>query len=76
MAEGDNIQTPVEMGGKGTKTTDQITKWAKQNGYDGVVYKNITDAGLYESSTDYVVFDPSKIKTKSQLTDIWKKANN
>jgi len=51
---------------------------AKMEGYDGVIFKNISDdvneASL--SPQDVVIaFKPDQIKTKSQLTDIWNKAN-
>lgn len=58
----DSIKTPTEMGGKGFKTTDQITKFAKKNGYDGVIFKNIIDGSNYLSETHYVVFDNKQIK--------------
>lgn len=41
----------------------------KDMGYDGVVVKRGGDA------IETVVFDPKNIQTKSQLTDIWNKAN-
>lgn len=47
-----------------------IGEYLKSKGYDGVKYKHAGDGGL-----EYVVYDADKIKTKSQLTDIWKKAN-
>lgn len=51
-------------------------KKAKELKKDGLIIENIDDAvGLYDKpSTHYAVFDTSKIKTKSQLTDIWNKA--
>ena len=48
-----------------------IGEYVKLKGYDGVKYKHSGDGGV-----EYVVYDADKIKTKSQLTDIWKKANN
>ena len=49
---------------------------AKKLGKDGVVIKNLDDAvGLYDRpATHYAIFDAKNIKTKSQLTDIWQKA--
>lgn len=46
----------------------------KKEGYDGIVIKGTRyDAG--KGTNDQIaVFDPSKIKTKSQLTDIWNEA--
>jgi len=37
----------------------------KEKGYDGIISPN----------NEIVVFDKSQIKTKSQLIDIWNKAN-
>lgn len=52
-------------------------KKAKDLKKDGLIIENIDDAvGLYDKpSTHYAIFDTSKIKTKSQLTEIWNKAN-
>lgn len=51
---------------------------AKKNGNDVVIFKNLSDRkdwGNYEVATHYAVVDTNKILTKSQLTDIWNKAN-
>lgn len=48
-----------------------IGEYLKSKGYDGVKYKHKEGGG-----TEYVVYDADKIKTKSQLTDIWNKAND
>ena len=52
---------------------------AKEEGYDGLILKNIKDNyhpwTTKSPSNNVVVFDPKSILTKSQLTDIWKKAN-
>jgi hypothetical protein len=53
----------------GMGSTD-IGEYLKKKGYDGVKYKHNEGGGI-----EYVVYDPEKIKTKSQLTDIWKQAN-
>lgn len=52
-------------------------KEAVEGGYDGLKITNIDDAvGLYDRpSTHYAVFNPDKIKTKSQLKQIWEEAN-
>lgn len=50
---------------------------AKAEGYDGVIFKNISDDvnKASEPAQDVVIaFRPDQIKTKSQLTDIWNKA--
>lgn len=63
------------------KIVQQATKSGKK--YDGIIIKNIEEgfsgkgtlgasAGLVD---DYIVLNKSAIKTKSQLTDIWNKAN-
>ena len=52
----------------------QITDKLKSMGHDGVVVNEITDTGVIPKA-EVVVFDPKNIKTKQQLTDIWKKAN-
>lgn len=54
---------------------------AKEQGYDAIVYKDVIDPVLGDSEKFIrgdvtAVFDPSKIKTKSQLTDIWNKAQS
>ena len=56
---------------------DNVIAKAKRKGYDGVEFTNISDSpfGLSVKTNQYVVFDPSQIKTKQQLTDIWNKAN-
>lgn len=46
-----------------------FTSKVKGLGYDGVVVKRGGDA------IETVVFDPNNLQTKSQLTDLWKQAN-
>jgi len=46
-------------------------KYAKENGYDAVIMKNVKDP---IKANNTIVFSPDQIKTKSQLTDIWNKA--
>ncbi len=56
---------------------DIITK-AKAEGRDGLIIKNLSDHAdysVYKPATHYLVFNPANIKTKSQLTEIWNKAN-
>ncbi len=58
-------------GGRDLNFKDEIKK-AKEEGYDAVIIKNTKDP----LPTDvHVVFSAEQIKTKSQLTDIWEKAN-
>lgn len=47
----------------------------KKEGFDGVVIKGTSYDAEKGVNDQIAVFDPSQIKTKSQLTDIWNKAN-
>lgn len=72
-------KTPMELSKEGdidSWLNDQLEK-AKKLGKDGVKITNLDDAvGLYNRpATHYAIFDSKNIKTKSQLTDIWNKAN-
>lgn len=51
-------------------------KAAREAGHDGVIFENINDAFGGENilGTSYAVFDKGSFLSKSQLTDIWKKA--
>jgi len=72
------IDAEGKMFGDMRDVIDEIVPKAKQDGFDGVIIKNLSDEknwGQYNPTDHYVVFDPSNIKTKSQLTDIWNKAN-
>jgi len=51
-------------------TIEEATK-AKKEGYDGISFIN----GNGSLEREIAIFNPDIIKTKSQLTDIWKKAN-
>lgn len=45
-------------------STDQIASYAKNNGYDGVVYKNVRDGSIEEKPSDvYAVFESHQIKS-------------
>tara|TARA_R110000868_G_C10972640_1_gene770670 strand:- start:6458 stop:10870 length:4413 start_codon:yes stop_codon:yes gene_type:complete len=60
-----------------TLTSEQgsIISKAKKEGHDAVIFENIADSPFGgRTTTQTVVFDPSKIKTKSQLTDIYNQA--
>jgi hypothetical protein len=63
--------------------TARLVSKAKRQGNDGVIIKNIREgfsskgtlgeeAGLVD---DYIALDKNTVKTRSQLTDIWNKAN-
>lgn len=82
-----NVGENVGASGRGKMYTvqfDKNAKWATpeqadksfsdqlmSEGYDGVYYPDSTG----EYGNYYEVFKPEVIKTKSQLTDIWKKAH-
>lgn len=56
----------------------EIVARAKKDGYDAVILKNVSDnpEGTIDFRSNHtIVFDPSKIKTRTQLEDIWKQAN-
>jgi hypothetical protein len=80
-----DMKNPLTIEINGRPEPGQLTdtiKQAKKQGYDSVIFKNISDnpgvsirpGGEQFTSNHYVVFSPSQIKTKSQLIDIWKKA--
>ena len=48
---------------------EEYGKWLKTNGYDGYSMKR-------ENGIEYAVINKDKIKTRSQLIDIWNKAQN
>ncbi len=61
-----------------TRQINKNIKIAKEKGHDSLIIKNIditADPEITQELADVqVVFDSSQIKTKSQLTDIWNKA--
>ena len=79
-----NLKNPTVYDAKGAgflatdkKINDLIDK-AIKDGNDALIVKNLRDSVYYSDIpvTHTIVFDENKILTKSQLTDIWKKANN
>jgi len=63
-------------------STDDLARWARKNGYDGLIVKNVHDegpAGKYSSeatgkpSTIYSVFDNTAIKSKTGNRGTWDK---
>lgn len=55
-----------------TASTDDLARWARFNGYDGLIVRNVIDrgpCGIHDAqealspSTIYVAFDPSQIKS-------------
>jgi hypothetical protein len=76
-----DMKNPLTIEINGRPEPGQLTdtiKQAKKQGYDSVIFKNISDnpgvsirpGGEQFTSNHYVVFSPSQIKTKSQLIDI------
>lgn len=52
-------------------STRDVSKWAKKNGYDGVIFKNIVDNGVYgadDASTVAVAFNSNQIKSVANKT--------
>lgn len=43
--------------------TNQLSAYARDNGYDGLIVKNVMEAGSYKVSDDYVAFNPNQIKS-------------
>lgn len=85
-----NLQNPLVIEAKGNSwanindrglRTTAISKYAKENGYDGVIVKDVMDIGkryykhnwakeeidiLEKPHTDYIVFDPKNIHIKAK----------
>ena len=65
--------------GEWKMSLEKTIELAKQEGYDGIVFKNIKDNyhpwTTKNPSNNIIAFSENQIKTKSQLTDIWNKAN-
>lgn len=64
----DSIVPPKGMGkdytfGSKTVDTNSIAAFARDKGYDGVIIKNVKEAG--KIGTDYLAFDPSQIKNQA-----------
>lgn len=74
-----NFSNPkvIDMEGRNRTPGDftDALRAAKKEGYDAVIFKNAHDTPFDNSPSNVtVVFDPSKVLSKSQLTDFWKKA--
>ena len=52
--------------------TRQVSKYAFDNGYDSVIFKNIIDSGprfpAHNQSTIYILFDPQNVKSADTIT--------
>jgi hypothetical protein len=59
----------LKFNGSDTAKTRDVAAWAKANGYDGVIFKNMKDSGGYAAyrgrgaSTVAVAFDSNKVKS-------------
>lgn len=59
----------LKFNGMEDAKTRDVAKWAKENGYDGVIFKNMRDSGGYAAyrgrgaSTVAVAFDSNKVKS-------------
>lgn len=78
-----DYKNPKIITKRGLLRDNQVAKdiqKAKEQGYDAIIYKDVIDPVLGDSEKFIrgditAVFDAKNIKTKSQLTDIWNKAN-
>lgn len=51
---------------------DDVEKWIKENNFDGIIRPAGTQYNI--QGTEYIALNVDTIKTKEQLTDIWKKS--
>jgi hypothetical protein len=65
--EGEQMVNLASAYGQKGKSADAWADYAKQNGYDGVIIKDVVDNTGWENAdiraTDYIVFDPKQIKS-------------
>lgn len=69
------VDVPQVVENQKFDTLDDVGYWAKQQGYDGVIAKNIKDPASTSASwealrtvaNDYVVFEPTQIKSVNNL---------
>jgi soluble cytochrome b562 len=66
-----NLQNEAFYGGEKQK---MLLDRLKRDGYEGVVLEDAT-MGIPGDRNSYIVLDKKALRTKSQLTDIWNKAN-
>lgn len=68
-AKGSDWDNLPGINGKEPATTNDYAAYAKENGYDAVIFKNLYDIGLYSSSKEYkaskvvAVFSPNQVKS-------------
>lgn len=60
-------------------STDEIVRKAQEEGYDGVIIKNVRDGGMYgqflTKGNEYIVFEPNQIKSATDNIGTFDKAN-
>lgn len=71
--EGENMVNLAEAYGQKGMSADAWADYAKKNGYDGVIIKDVVDNTGWENAdiraTDFIVFEPTQIKSvKNQGT--------
>ena len=61
----DGIINLARAYGKKPRSTNEWAEYAKKNGYDGVIIKDVNDTADISNirSTDYIVFNPNQIKS-------------
>lgn len=52
--------------GDGAHTTDNIARWAKENGYTSVIVRNVQDGGV--TADDYIFFNVEQAKSADTVT--------
>lgn len=68
------LDRDIDREGNLTSYTRAISAYAKDNGYDGVIFKNLNDNGgendyVHRAESDvYVVFDSSQVKSADPVT--------
>ena len=75
LGYGDNINKVIEQFNESvTPLRKGVFEQLKREGFDSaIIPRDVVGFGTIKST---VIFNPKNIKTKSQLTDIYKKANN
>lgn len=68
-----NLKNPLRL--KDSNITQPIIDRAIKDGYDGII-NELPANEKFPKRNEIAVFDPNNIKTKSQLTDIWNKAQS
>ncbi len=85
IIDGSNIKEINNIKEYATNNYDEELIKAKEEGYDGVVFRNVIDESAPQWSTKnrakvksdvYAIFNQNKIKTTSQLRKIWEEAHS